>query len=216
DRHYWDQSGQDTIIVRIYPGSSGDFTLYEDDGKSYEYENSAYALTEFTMNSADSQTMLEISGSQGNYSGAPEERTYLCDFRMIQELPAMITIDDVPAAQAPDSSALMNTVQGWCYRSDESDVLVKFARPSAEAVNVVIYWDNALKVENAVISRQDNDIILTWDTFPGADHYLVFRSSVPYDFTGIDPVQVSGEVYTDDGAISGQKYFYQVIAVIED
>ena len=216
DRHYWDQSGQDTIIVRIYPGSSGDFTLYEDDGKSYEYENSAYALTEFTMNSADSQTMLEISGSQGNYTGAPEERTYLCDFRMIQELPAMITIDDVPAAQAPDSSALMNTVQGWCYRSDESDVLVKFARASSEPVNVTIYWEDAPQVENLVISRENEDIILTWEPFPGADHYLVFRSNIPYDFTGAEPVQVTGESYNDLAAVSEQTYFYRIIAVVED
>jgi alpha-D-xyloside xylohydrolase len=31
--------------VRVYAGASGDFTLYQDDGKTYAYEKADYSIT---------------------------------------------------------------------------------------------------------------------------------------------------------------------------
>ena len=40
------------ITLHIYPGSDGHFTMYEDAGDGYGYENGDYELTEFTWNDA--------------------------------------------------------------------------------------------------------------------------------------------------------------------
>ncbi len=34
----------DPIDLRIYPGSDGDFNLYEDEGDNYDYEHGAYSV----------------------------------------------------------------------------------------------------------------------------------------------------------------------------
>ena len=40
---YADEKPTDPIELRIYRGADGDFTLYEDDGVTYDYEKGAYA-----------------------------------------------------------------------------------------------------------------------------------------------------------------------------
>ena len=52
------------ITLHIYPGSDGHFTMYEDAGDGYGYENGDYELTEFTWNDAAGE-LLE----NGNASG---------------------------------------------------------------------------------------------------------------------------------------------------
>jgi len=38
----------DTIELRVYPGANGSFTLYEDEGDSYNYETGSYATIPIT------------------------------------------------------------------------------------------------------------------------------------------------------------------------
>ncbi|MCL2372867.1 MAG: DUF5110 domain-containing protein [Defluviitaleaceae bacterium] len=49
---------EDTL--RIYPGQDGNFTLYEDDGDGYGYENGEYMLTKFTWDDRNAKLSREI------------------------------------------------------------------------------------------------------------------------------------------------------------
>src|SRR5690606_36920188 len=40
---YSGQSNNETLEIRIYTGADGEFTLYEDEGDSYNYEDGAYS-----------------------------------------------------------------------------------------------------------------------------------------------------------------------------
>ncbi|HRT81489.1 MAG TPA: DUF5110 domain-containing protein [Bacteroidales bacterium] len=46
----------------IYPADESSYTLYEDDGVSYEYEKGVFSLTKFTCrNSTSKRPTVEIS-----------------------------------------------------------------------------------------------------------------------------------------------------------
>ncbi len=55
----------DPIELRVYMGADGQFTLYEDAGETYSYENGEYTEIPFTYNDASQQ--LTIGARSGNF-----------------------------------------------------------------------------------------------------------------------------------------------------
>ncbi len=60
------------LEIRIYPGADGTFTLYDDSGDGFAYENGARATVELKWN--DRTRTLDIGARQGNYPGMPAKR----------------------------------------------------------------------------------------------------------------------------------------------
>ena len=56
------QSGQ-PITIEVYAGADGNFTLYEDAGDGYEYENGAYALTHITYRDTTREVSWKTDGA---------------------------------------------------------------------------------------------------------------------------------------------------------
>jgi alpha-D-xyloside xylohydrolase len=67
DVQYADEKAWDNLEVRIYPGADGTFTLYEDEGDGYQYEQGVYSEIPFTYNEA--RRTLSIGKRTGNYPG---------------------------------------------------------------------------------------------------------------------------------------------------
>ncbi len=72
-----------TLILRTYPsavGGSGEFTLYEDDGISLDYEKGAYAKTKLQYNRTEVKgkkvSVITIAATQGRYKGQVMQRNY--------------------------------------------------------------------------------------------------------------------------------------------
>ena len=64
----------DELELRVYPGADGTFTLYEDEGDSYNYEKGAYTLIPMQWNQRT--RTLTIGERQGNYPGMIGKRTF--------------------------------------------------------------------------------------------------------------------------------------------
>jgi alpha-glucosidase (family GH31 glycosyl hydrolase) len=56
------QEPQAITSVRIYPGADADFTIFQDDGKTYSYENGAGSLT--TLHWDDVSRRLNREGAR--------------------------------------------------------------------------------------------------------------------------------------------------------
>ena len=67
EMQYVGEQSWDNLELRLYPGADGQFTLYEDEGDNYNYEQGAYATIAFTWN--DRGRTLTIGARQGNYPG---------------------------------------------------------------------------------------------------------------------------------------------------
>jgi len=64
----------DNLTIRVYPGANGEFTLYEDEGDSYNYEKGAYATITFSWN--DHDKTLTINDQHGTFPGMVKKRTF--------------------------------------------------------------------------------------------------------------------------------------------
>ena len=64
----------DNLEIRIYPGADAEFSLYEDEGDGYNYEQGYYSNIIFTW--TDRTRTLHISARQGGYKGMILERRF--------------------------------------------------------------------------------------------------------------------------------------------
>ena len=67
-------SDWDTLQIRIYPGQDGQFTLYEDEGDSYRYEEGQYSTINFHWD--DATQRLTIGQRQGSFAGMHQQRIF--------------------------------------------------------------------------------------------------------------------------------------------
>ncbi len=74
DIQYTDEKPADHIILYVYQGADGDFTLYEDEGVNYNYEKGMYTMIPIEYD--DEERTLTIGERQGSYPGMVEERTF--------------------------------------------------------------------------------------------------------------------------------------------
>jgi len=66
---YIEEKIPDNYFVNVYPGADGEFTLYEDDGYTYDYKNGGQATTKFTLCDEGDTCTLTIAQREGSYDG---------------------------------------------------------------------------------------------------------------------------------------------------
>lgn len=60
-------------VVKVYPGADDTFTLYEDDGMTFDYQNGGFAKTEVRMeNTSEEGFDLVIRKREGRFEGRPD------------------------------------------------------------------------------------------------------------------------------------------------
>ncbi|HTX17183.1 MAG TPA: TIM-barrel domain-containing protein [Bacteroidota bacterium] len=69
----------DSLILHVYTGKDGTFTLYEDDGRS-EYYRTENAMRTTAISFIQSIFALDIEPASGSFDGAPIERRYCIEF----------------------------------------------------------------------------------------------------------------------------------------
>src|SRR5579862_5398268 len=75
---YAEQPSKDPIELRIYTGADGDFTLYQDDGNTYDYEKGELASVPIHWD--DTRHRLTIGVRSGRYQGIPQIQPILIVF----------------------------------------------------------------------------------------------------------------------------------------
>ena len=74
EMQYVGEKAWDNLKLRVYPGADGSFTLYEDEGDSYNYEQGVYTTIQMQWN--DKARTLTIGSRQGEYPGMLTSRQF--------------------------------------------------------------------------------------------------------------------------------------------
>lgn len=74
--HYIGENVSDTLKLRIYPYERSSYTLWEDDGLTYEYEEEKYSKTAIECDDSRKSTVITLSHTEGSYKGMPQRRTW--------------------------------------------------------------------------------------------------------------------------------------------
>ncbi len=71
---YASEKKWDDLEIRVYPGADGEFTLYEDEGDNYDYENGAFSQIRFRWD--DAARTLTVGDREGEYEGMLKKRSF--------------------------------------------------------------------------------------------------------------------------------------------
>ena len=96
------QGNDEEIILTLFPGGEGTFTLYEDNGNDRDYAEQ-YATTLLNSERRGNLLHVSIGARKGNYPGMPAER----EFKIKVEasfLPESVTLDGKPVSYHYDGN----------------------------------------------------------------------------------------------------------------
>lgn len=74
DVQYANENKYDNLTLVVYPGANAEFTLYEDEGDNYNYEQGKYSTIRLTWN--EKSRTFTIGNRQGAFEGMPVTRTF--------------------------------------------------------------------------------------------------------------------------------------------
>ena len=120
------------IILNIFPGANNTFTLYEDDGKTRDYENGKFVKTEITLDWDNKQ--IKIAKPVGDLTLIPNTRRY------------KIILNSVNNVRASSNASILK-------RYSDNAIIIDVKEPE----NAVIKFSSTLKIlENNYIEKVYN------------------------------------------------------------
>lgn len=141
--NYSDERPLDTVIVRVYPSApkaheplaqktkTVSYTLYEDDGKTLEYQKGNFAQTTFTqsytMQKGSGTITLTSSASVGEFSGKLKERTYLYEVHGVVKKPGKIVNSTKEITSSKSLEVLRKKTEGYFFDAKKQILYVQLA-----------------------------------------------------------------------------------------
>lgn len=101
-----------TLRVRCYPGSdgqTGQYTLYEDDGRSKAYEKGAHARTPLRYTRNGDHITIHVGPTEGQYQGQPTTRAYEIELPNTRKA-TLASVDGKSAAVQYDQELGINRI----------------------------------------------------------------------------------------------------------
>lgn len=92
DMQYTDEKPASEIVLYVYTGRNGTFTLYEDENENYNYERGLYTMIPLEYD--ETTRLLTIGHRQGKFPGMLEKRT----FRIVKVSPTQTQAFDPNAS----------------------------------------------------------------------------------------------------------------------
>ncbi len=91
-KQYEDDVNTANLILNLYPFGKSEYTLYEDDGLTFDYEKGERAVTKFTMNEGRDGCTITVGEREGEFATMAKVRTYTANVKL-DRAPAYVKVD---------------------------------------------------------------------------------------------------------------------------
>lgn len=119
-----DPSTESLVTLEVFPDGSDSTMLYEDDGRTYDYEDGEYAKTYLFHESSDSYEYVNISNKFGNYD--TPERDYIVKMNFVKDGADSVLLDENQLSKYDLNQLIESSVTGWAYDSAGSVCYARF------------------------------------------------------------------------------------------
>ncbi len=152
------QIAADHLIVTLFPGAEGHFSLYEDDGTTAEYQNGEFETTALRSTMLDEQTLaIAIDSAVGKCTGLPQRRTLELHIEAIAR-PQTICVNDAECSN-------------WTYDATQRELVVLLNDIDRRSAQDIVIQVKALDARSAE-SAEPLVHIIDYDTFDDARQQL--------------------------------------------
>lgn len=145
----------------VFPGASNAFTLYEDEGEGFAYENGRFAKTQLTLDWQPQKSVFTVHPAVGDLSVIPQVRLYTIRLRGFhRDTTAAVSVGGVPVAADAVYDKASNTLTVEIRAAVTDEVRVEL---TADA----LMHDNADQIDHC------GQILLLADIFVGDKHKIL-------------------------------------------
>src|SRR5690606_15140104 len=117
EMNYFGEKPVDVITLDIFPGKDSQFELYEDDGRTLNYQNGQYAITKIVSSFVNNKFNLTISKPEGAYK--PQTHQYLAKVRLDSTQSVSDIRENTVQLSKVSSSKELDQKAGWYYDAQE-------------------------------------------------------------------------------------------------
>ncbi|MGQ8364884.1 TIM-barrel domain-containing protein [Glaciecola sp. 1036] len=118
--------GED-LTVDFYPTEYSQYTLYEDDGKTFDYQQGEYLRTHFSLQQSIDSLQLTVNRLDGDY--LPQQRALLLRVHLQENKPSQVQLNSASLPEYPSEEDLKAVASGWFY--DEINGILSIKSPDA-------------------------------------------------------------------------------------
>lgn len=115
----------DHLILNIYAGNNGEFTLYEDDGLSLDYLKGKFATTKIRYEEKGKDICVLIGATKGSYDGQIGQRSYLIVINGVTN-PQRVQVDGKGIAKVRNFEELNK--EGWYFDGKQMKLYIQTLR----------------------------------------------------------------------------------------
>ncbi|MHA1301868.1 MAG: glycoside hydrolase family 31 protein [Candidatus Helarchaeota archaeon] len=126
EMEYIGEKSINPLILDIYPDGKSEYTLYEDDGESMNYENGDYCKTRYICSVEKNRIRISIGKREGEYQ--PDEREYELRINCLKKKPERINFNGIDIAWE-ESSGNKITVKDCTLILDEKNKILYIKFP---------------------------------------------------------------------------------------
>lgn len=134
-QQYMGERPVDIITLLIYPSTESEYQLYEDDGRSLDYEKGVYALTDIRSTLTDGHWELTIGKPKGEYKA--QSHKYLLDVFYDGGAPSEVLVDGVKLPQTP-ADAEYTSVASWYYETERAMLHVNTGKDNSQTIKISV------------------------------------------------------------------------------
>lgn len=119
---YDGQVPKDVLTLDIYPYGKSEFTLYEDDGESRDYQTGQHSLQRFSVDAPRGKAgeiKIAIDGVIGGYQGMETQRVYQLQVHS-RVKPDAVFLQEQKLAQLTTYSQFEQAKSGWFYDAEKT------------------------------------------------------------------------------------------------
>lgn len=134
DMNFIGEKTMDPLIVDVYPDKTSSFTLYEDDGITFNYEKGDYCETEFQATARKNKVLINIAERKMPGKFSPPARHFLFRIHNVNEPMKVIKNGKVLSRKTSEAELGESTD---CWYSSDSLTLLKF-NDTGKVIKVII------------------------------------------------------------------------------
>ena len=130
------------LHIVCYPGSDGQFTLYEDDGETYDYEQGVFCQTKIESFDTEDKFYLVLNARSGPYQ--PPKRDVFVEVKWLEAEPEQVALNNEIIKKKTEDGIRDSSVTAWAFSKNIRSAFIRFP-------------DNGIKRDIQIFTNSDSE-----------------------------------------------------------
>jgi alpha-glucosidase len=201
------------LVLEVFPGTTGGFDLYEDDGTTEAYQHADYEITPILLSSKHGRIVLHLSGAQGRCEALPQKRMLEIHLKGVEHVQRVTVngteFDDWQVTNAGDLILPL----GMVNRYAPLEIVVR-AEPIAAPATVQTPFIHVIDYDAFADARQQRGtLILVNEANEPYDAEILWKletsagvTDFPMLLEGVTGRQIVHSPFADDGTFTTSRW----------